>query len=408
MIKRIYHQKITLGFGLYAFILFFAMSTIERFSNEFIPAEISYPSFLAILMDWNRTIFGLLLLVLIGIAIRKKKSIRLAMSFYWAPILLHLMLSVKLLVFGNEYWIISFIGAFSLIGIFYACSQANIQISNFEVFEKFSTTLVLLFISLAATQYLISGTDNMQFGERYFFFTAHANQAGLLWAFSSLTILFLLLNGSMTHLVVKSVILLVCLYFLYLTQSRGAMLSLAVGISAILILGSGSSKNKLIISVLIMSLAVSYFFTSASSGEMSFYTQQVERGNTRSEVYSEAIDGFLEYPIFGIPYEYGRPTFVENTLLSFMKSAGIFGMLLCVLFYTGAISILLNSLVKVKKSSDQVPRYFIALFLMMLMASIFEAYPINFVSTGSFITIFSGAYLIQYVRKSVMQYRKIQ
>ena len=79
-----------------------------------------------------------------------------------------------------------------------------------------------------------------------------------------------------------------------------------------------------------------------------FYEFQAERGNTRSDNYTDAFKSFLSSPIVGYPYSKGRPEFVENLLLSYMKSAGMFGLLLCISFYVGAIMILKISYLEMK------------------------------------------------------------
>ncbi len=390
-------KSVNLGFRLYLFMLLFMMSAIARYTNDFMPVEIAYPRFLEILIDFNREIFGILLVMLVlaggGWRIVRKTPV----GFYWAPIILHLFLSAKLVAYGNDEWYISFFGSLSILGTVYASSKANLQLGEVDQLEKFGITLVSIFIALAALQYFIGGIGTMQFGSRYFFFTAHSNQAGMLWAFCSVTAIFLLIYGNSKKFILKMAMLPVCLLCLFLTDSRGAMLSCAIGVIMIFLIGTGNlQKNIMLYLLALVALAALYFLMSHDIAE--FYLKEAARGNTRVDVYENAIDGFTSFPVFGIPYTSGRPVFVENTLLAFMKSAGMVGLLLCAAFYLGAIAILWRSFEKLKKSKDPIPRYFFALFVMMLCASIFESYPINFISTGSFISIFAATYLLRYAQ----------
>lgn len=395
---EIKNENNSINFSLYIFILLFVVTVFDRFSSTYLYNAIEYPRIFEMIIERNREIFGILLAALVSISFFTKKIRKFSVSFYWAPIALHFFLSFKFLINGNTEWYVSFFGAISLLVSVYVCTNATRQLFNLDRLVKFSITIVLILVTCAIYQYLMVGSGNMQAGSRFFFFTLHPNSAGVAWAFSAVTVVFLLMHDNLKYQTFKFCILFVCLFFLFLTGSRGSFISCGAGIAAVLYMGTSKNKRNLKIYLfsLILLIVIFLFF---SSNINNFYSNQVERGNTRTDVYANAISGFLSFPIFGLPYKSGRPEFVENLILSYMMSAGFFGILFCTAFYYGAVSIIRRSYVKLKVKNDKIPKYFISIFFMMMISSIFESFQISFVTFGSFISIFSATYLIQYVRR---------
>ena len=377
------------------------MTAFDRSASSGLSGNKAYPPVIELLIENNRLIFGILLFVnLFIIYLINKPFLKFRIQFYWAPIVLHLFLSIKLLINGNPQWHVSFFGSLSLLASMYVCMYASRQVFDFNKLSKFCVSVVLTFIGFTFYQYLITGADSMQAGSRFFFFTLHPNSAGIMWAFCVVTMLFLIVHDDSIYLILKSVLFLTCLFFLFLTESRGSYISCGFGIGMLLYLGTGRvQKNLKIYLFFILCLMVIYaLFGNQLIG---FYEFQAERGNTRADNYTDAFKSFLSSPIVGSSYFKGRPEFVENLLLSYMKSAGIFGLLLCISFYVGAIMILKISYLKMKISNEITPKYFIAIFFMMMVSSIFEASQINFVTFGSFVSMFAASYLIQYSRRRI-------
>ncbi len=385
----------------YLFLLILISTAFDRFSNEYLFSPIVYPKIFEVIIENNRLIFAILLgLFFANIYFGKNKKVKFKLSFYWAPIFLHLFLGIKLLVNGNSMSYISVLGAASLLVSMHACTFATRELHDFKNLVSFILSVVLSLVGLAAYQYVATGVDSMQVGSRFFFFTLHPNSAGIMWAFCVVTMLFLIIHDSSIYKFLKISLFLICMFFLFLTGSRGSYISCGFGIGMLLYLGTGRvQKNLKIYLFFILCLMVIYaLFGNQLSG---FYEFQAERGNTRADNYTDAFKSFLSSPIVGSSYFKGRPEFVENLLLSYMKSAGIFGLLLCISFYVGAIMILKISYLKMKISNEITPKYFIAIFFMMMVSSIFEASQINFVTFGSFVSMFAASYLIQYSRKRI-------
>jgi hypothetical protein len=392
-----------------ALVAMLAISAFDRFTSKYY--TITYPAFIDFLIDNGRLIFASLLAVsLFFILIKKRKLSWIHPNYYWAPILLHIFLSIKLLVNGNNEWHISLLGSISLLVSFHVCAtfSRNSQIDDFANIIGLPTTITFLLVALL--QYISAGADNMSAGSRFFFFTLHPNSAGTVWGFCTVT-MFYLYRIDQSHLnLAKLGLGIICIYLLYITGSRGAFISCGAGILATLFLHNKSSMQSARTLILAMITAI---LISIILGQQIFdlYTEHANRGNTRYDVYTDSLQSFIGNPVIGLPYYDGRPTFVENLLLSYMMSAGFIGVLLCATFYFGATAHLVMAIRRSNRNKDRKPTFFIIISIMLLISSIFEAHQIQFVTFGSFLSIFASAFLIQYNKGGVkrqVQHRFIE
>lgn len=373
------------------FILIFSLSGFGRFVGDFLESEIQYPAIFVILIDWNRAILAALMSALLLPMVVRLKLPKLYAQFYWAPIAFHFFLAVKLLLDGNPLWYMNFFGSLILISMLLVFSQANRQINTIFVLEKIIAYIVMIWIVSVGIMYLLGGVDIIQFGSRYFFFSSHANHAGSLWAFASLSTLFFLMFGEKLYLNLKVATFIVCVVFLVLTGSRGAMLSLVIGVFVLFASAGGKKSHLLLVLALLSILAIAYFGND-------YIAEQISRGNTREGTYDEALNDFFNYPIFGAPIPTGRTLYVENTFLAFMQLGGMFGAVCGLIFYIGAVGLIVRSFKKLKNNKGSVPHYFFVIMVTMLCASLFESYPLNYISLGSFAIMFSLTYLLKYVQ----------
>jgi len=382
----------SLGLSLYLFMALFILTGFAKFTSEYFERDIVYPQIFTILNDYNRELVFALLLILLGIQFFKNNLQNTKLGFYWAPVLLHVFLCLKLLINGNTDWYISGLGAISLYATIYVCANATKNLTNTFYLFKFSLIMCIVLIVLVLYQYITVGEENMQASLRFFFFSSHPNHAGIMWAFCVVTMTFLLINNFNSHRTIKIICLISFLFFLILTGSRGSYISCLSGIAVLIFLGSNSKKNniKIYFFIFVLFISLSIF---ASSYISEFLQFQADRGNTPDDVYTEALNSFLSSPIVGLPYTDGRPTFIENLLLSYMMSAGFIGIILCALFYVGAFSRILKTYRKIAMTKDSSRRYFLAIFIMMMTSSLFEPFQINFVTFGAFASIYSATYL---------------
>lgn len=374
------------------FILLFSLSGYGRFSSEFLISEVSFPFPISFLIDQNRLLIAIIILCFFAmygaqIFLKIKRY-----SFYISIIALHLLLATKLFLAENNWWYLNLAGAIFLMAFIGLLTKVALLLKSFVVIEKVFFSVICVWMFSVFLLYALGSWENIQHDSRFFFFSAHPNHAGSLWVFSAISCLFFFMNGRTIHRALTGSFFIISLYFIYLTNSRGASLSCALGIILILFQSIRSRYKILWISIVLILVLASITF---GENLNQLLIDQVNRGNTRGDTYAAAINGFLSYPLFGIPIYLDRPTYVENTFLAFMQLGGIIGLLLVLFFYFYALKLIIRAYKIQSQSLDINTSYFLILFSTFIFSSMFEAYPLNFISIGSFATTTSAVFLLR-------------
>lgn len=277
-----------------ALVAILVIAPFDRFTSEYY--NIIYPTAIDFFINNGRIIFGALLaFCLLQIHLKSKRIFWIQPNYYWAPILLHSFLSIKLLVNGNTEWHISLLGAASLLISFHVCATFSRSVHHGDTTAKIGLATTIIFLLIALYQYLTAGPGNMSAGSRFFFFTLHPNSAGTVWAFCAVTMLYLYRLDLSLFKYLKLGFCFVSLYLLYTTGSRGAFIACGAGFLATLLLYKKDNANRFVTPILV---AVALIIIAAILGQQvsEIYTEHANRGNTRSGVYADSINRPLKNP----------------------------------------------------------------------------------------------------------------
>lgn len=361
-------------------ILFFCilfLSGFERFDSDFLPLPIEYTFPVSILIDKNRTLIGIVLAIFFISLFLKITNQKKTSSIYIYPLIaFNCFLSIKMLFQDNEIWYRNILGAIVLYGIFRVCQEFSNRSNIFPILKRIVVMTTAIWLLVVTYMYLTGGDASIAWYDRYFFFSSHMNHAGAVWAMSSLFMTCILLfdDGENRWLILP--LLAISLTFLVLTGSRGSMISWLCG----LLVAVKYSNIKISTVVLFITPLLLILAFQNQENILGFFTGQVERGNTRDVVYAIAIEDFLNNLAIGAPIPDGRAVYVENTILAFLQLGGLVGFVLCIFFYAPIIHLLFSTLRQGTLRADAATM--LSLLTCAVVASMFEGFPLNFVSAG--------------------------
>jgi len=369
------------------FSLILFVSGFGRYSNIFITDEIPYPKIVDFLMANSREIVGLLLLIFYLYLFNKYRGKFFVSMVVIVPIVIfHFFLSVKLLFNENPDWNRNILGAFLIIGIYRVFYEHLLLHLKSKAFDSSIKLVIAGWIVTVFYIYITTGIDSLVWNDRYFFFSAHQNHAGALWAFSSIYLASAIALQKNRFNFIELGMLLISASFLVATGSRGAMVAFIIGLCCLL----ATTKSKYL-PILFAVIGVVGVSIAGSDFVVDFLANQIGRGNSRAGTYSDAIESFLSYPWFGETIADGRAIFVENTPLAFIQTGGLVGLVLVSIFYL----VLLIKLTKSYKlvQDKKILYVFLPMIFTGIAASFIEAYPLNFLTTGLFMLLLPTVFI---------------
>lgn len=358
-----------------AFFGLFFIAGFAKFESIYISDDIYYPFPVDVLTTYSREIAGLFILISFLLF-----STHFFKFFESAPVVVlagfNIFLSIKMLLQQNEYWYRNIFGIFVLYGLYFVSS---IFFENRKFIQSFLPGVSIVscaMIFVVVYMYIGGGLDSISWGSEYFFFSSHKNHAGAVWAMVSILLISAFLFGEARIKVFSGLLFLISFSLLVLTGSRGSLLSCLAGLVVIF----RYSKFNFIgfaFSVLpVIFVCFAFFYDDVYE----FYLMQIDRGNTRDIVYAVAIDDFLRNIFVGARIGEGRALYVENTILAFMQLGGLIGLSFVILFYLLCFrKLYIAAFVNVQSVGNVTMT---ALLVCALFASMFEAFPLNFISSG--------------------------
>lgn len=370
-----------------SFMALVFISGFARFESEYLVEQVYYAFPIDFLIDHNRDIAGMVMLFLF---------VRLILSFQLSGVFdvveiypligFNVFLSLKMLLQQNELWYRNILGVFVLYGLYLVSSEFFKKKNSYSILLRLAPLVSALLIVTVIYMYTIGGEDSIAWGTEYFFFSSHRNHSGAVWALMSLLLVSSFFFGEGKHRFLISIFFVFTFSFLVLTGSRGSLISFLLGVFVVLrFLRINIFGFALVVVPLLAILGVAFY-----DDLYDFYMSQAERGNTRELVYAVAVEDFLNNLIFGAPITEGRALYVENTVLAFMQLGGLLGLVVVVLFYFNCFKKLSVVFLRGDYSPEIVTM--LSLFVCAISASMFEAFPLNFISSGLLMFIIPLSY----------------
>lgn len=177
-----------------------------------------------------------------------------------------------------------------------------------------------------------------------------------------------------------------------MTFSRGAYIGIAVGIIALIVIDKEKKVTKKILeSIFIILLLFSFNFIMVKKFNFSvfetvsyrFSSIKSDNGSGRKELWLNAIDTFLDYPVFGIginstldyaAVKYGTNHYIHNVYLEVLSETGIIGFTTYMLFLVSVFRMIKKTYIT-NKSALFIYIVFISyLFQMMFLSVLLSEY----------------------------------
>lgn len=197
------------------------------------------------------------------------------------------------------------------------------------------------FFNIKESYMMSSNWDEDQMGIAYSFLP------GVLWPFVLFVFPHLCLYKKIIYKIINSLVFLSCLYIiLYDTMTRGAIISVLIGIISLVLLKINSNKRKKIYILLVIGLSfliiyintiwdqLMLLFSNSSIVALVKLSSLSDGGDLttgRTELYNSAIDLFVQYPLFGSGighYEFYNGIYSHQFFLQLLCEFGLLGTIL--------------------------------------------------------------------------------
>lgn len=208
---------------------------------------------------------------------------------------------------------------------------------------------------------------NAEWQGRFLGISGHPNHAGFICAIGAIAVIGFLLRSRVKYArLLLSLILMLFLYLLYWTGSRGAIVMLVVGISAQIF----ERRITMIISVLVVILSLLFVLGKydMTQFENAVDSRIVSGENTRLEAWESLWTSFVSNPIIGVG---DGVAYTENSYLLTLARTGVFGMVPFSIFWG---MVLLRSYRMLGRDEPGAVTYRIvgSLLLALLISGLFE------------------------------------
>ena len=358
------------------------ISAFSKFESQWVADPVSYPPIISSLVEYNRILVGITLFIGLALLLLKRKIISFPTPYIFI-FSLHAFLSLKAIFYGGDAWIAG------LLGILIILAASMIFSNSLLGTERDINIIFYSCLCWVATGIFLIATAGYEYyatNSRIYLFTSHPNHAGSIFAISAFLMLFMLTNKTNKNKIILAATGLVSTYFLICTGSRGSMLSLVFGVITLLYL-KRSRLSLLLIATAIIAVPVLLLIDNEIL--FSFFSSQVDRGNTRSGTYGAALNDFLLSPLLGAPITGDRYIYVENTILASMQLGGVIGLLLILGFYGMAFYYFFKICSRKKERINNTTIFYASLFAVTFSQSMFESFPLNFIGGGTYLMIIS-------------------